>query len=91
MFFKNPKNLQVLNAGDVIGAMQYVQGHEKLKDRVNPLIRGNLMDRPHILDKLGCDEGWLLVFDRRTTITWKEKIFWKEETVRGKRVHVVGC
>ncbi len=43
------------------------------------------------LDKLGCDEGWLLVFDRRTTITWEEKIFWKEETVRGKRVHVAGC
>ncbi len=43
------------------------------------------------LDKLGCEEGWLLVFDRRTKIAWKEKIFWKKETVRGKIVHVVGC
>lgn len=43
------------------------------------------------LDKLGCDEGWLIVFDRRPDRLWDEKIFWETEEIAGKTVHGVGC
>jgi hypothetical protein len=37
-----------------------------------------------------CDEGWMVVFDRRKTVRWKEKLYFKKETVNGKTVTVVG-
>jgi hypothetical protein len=43
------------------------------------------------MDTLGCSEGWLLLFDRRATIPWEEKLFWRTETVDNKTIHVVGC
>jgi hypothetical protein len=43
------------------------------------------------MDTLGCAEGWLLLFDRRTTVTWDAKIFWCTSEQAGKTVHVVGC
>jgi hypothetical protein len=42
------------------------------------------------MDRLGCDEGWLVVFDRRVTISWEEKIFWETYEVDGKRIYIVG-
>jgi len=41
--------------------------------------------------RLGCAEGWLVVFDRRAKISWKKKLFWRTEGAAGQRVHVVGC
>jgi hypothetical protein len=43
------------------------------------------------MDKLGCEEGWLIVFDRRKTVSWKKKIFWRTKLVAKKTIHVVGC
>jgi hypothetical protein len=43
------------------------------------------------MDKLGCEEGWLIVFDRRKTISWEEKIFWQTKSVAKKTIHIVGC
>ncbi len=43
------------------------------------------------MDKFGCSEGWLIVFDRRKTVLWEEKIFWKTIDFRGKTIHIVGC
>ncbi len=43
------------------------------------------------LDKLGENEGWLILFDRRPNKTWEEKISWKTESLNGKTIHVVGC
>jgi hypothetical protein len=42
------------------------------------------------MDILGCDEGWLAIFDQRTNIKWNKKIFMQKETVDGKTVTVVG-
>lgn len=42
------------------------------------------------METLNCAEGWLIVFDRRKTLSWDEKIFWETETVDGKIIHVVG-
>ncbi len=43
------------------------------------------------VDRMGCDEGWLIVFDRRKEPSWSEKIFWRTEQEAGKMIHVVGC
>jgi hypothetical protein len=38
-----------------------------------------------------CNEGWMVVFDRRTTVKWEDKLYLKKETVGGKTVTVVGA
>jgi hypothetical protein len=38
-----------------------------------------------------CNEGWMVVFDRRTTVNWEDKLYFKKETVDGKTVTVVGA
>jgi len=43
------------------------------------------------MDKLSCSEGWLLVFDRRKTVSWDEKIFWQTKLIANKTVHLIGC
>ncbi len=43
------------------------------------------------MDKLGADEGWLIIFDKDTAKSWDEKVYVTEETVDGKRVTVAGC
>ncbi|MCP4696080.1 MAG: ATP-binding protein, partial [Gammaproteobacteria bacterium] len=43
------------------------------------------------MDKLGCTEGWLVVFDRRATVAWDDKIFWETHETDGKQIHVAGC
>jgi hypothetical protein len=43
------------------------------------------------MDKLDCSEGWLVVFDRRKTVSWDEKIFWQTKSVAKKTIHIVGC
>ncbi len=43
------------------------------------------------MERLGCDEGWLVVFDKRKTVAWSDKLFWHTDTVQGKTVHTVGC
>ncbi len=43
------------------------------------------------MEHLGCDEGWLIVFDTRKTVSWEEKLLWQTDTINGKMVHTVGC
>jgi hypothetical protein len=43
------------------------------------------------VDVHDCKEGWLVVFDRRTTVKWEDKLYFKKETVDGKAVSVVGA
>jgi hypothetical protein len=43
------------------------------------------------MDKLGSTEGWLMVFDRRKTVSWDKKIFWQTKKIAGKTIHIVGC
>jgi hypothetical protein len=42
------------------------------------------------MDTYGCSEGWLVIFDRRTTVKWEEKLYFRKETVDGKTITVVG-
>ena len=43
------------------------------------------------MDSLGCNEGWLIVFDRRPEVHWDTKITWDTHHEDGKTVYVVGC
>jgi hypothetical protein len=43
------------------------------------------------LERLGLEEGWLVMFDLRSTASWDERLTTREVEHRGKRVHVVGC
>jgi hypothetical protein len=38
----------------------------------------------------GSNEGWLVVFDHRSTVKWEDKIYMKKEIVDGKTVTIVG-
>ena len=54
-------------------------------------IPNGLIQLATYMDVLGETTGWLVVFDRRTTTTWEEKIFWKSELVGNKTIFIVGC
>jgi hypothetical protein len=43
------------------------------------------------MDKLGCNDGWLLVFDRNQEKSWDEKIYQKTEQAGNKTVNIFGC
>ncbi|MCX4247966.1 endonuclease NucS domain-containing protein [Paraliomyxa miuraensis] len=43
------------------------------------------------LDHAGLPEGWLVMFDLRSTLPWKERLTTREVEHRGKPVHIVGC
>jgi len=44
------------------------------------------------LDRLGEDEGWLIVFDPRDTLTWDEKLYDKQlQGPGGKLIHLFGA
>ncbi len=59
------------------GQARYEEGKKQLADYI---------------DKLGCDkEGWLVVFDRRKTVSWDEKIFWETVMFDDKVINVVGA
>ncbi|MEZ4527873.1 MAG: AAA-like domain-containing protein [Desulfobacterales bacterium] len=43
------------------------------------------------MDTLGCEVGWLVIFDRRKKTPWKTKLFWKTAAYEHRTVHAVGC
>jgi hypothetical protein len=54
-------------------------------------IEEGLKKTARYMDTLDCDEGWMVVFDRRTTVNWDDKIYTKKETVNGKTITIVGA
>jgi Holliday junction resolvase len=43
------------------------------------------------MDIHGCSEAWVIVFDRRPKVKWKNKIYMKKEIIDGKTITVVGA
>ncbi len=43
------------------------------------------------MDKTGCAEGWLIVFDKRKKPAWDDRIFWRTHEIKDKTIHIVGC
>ncbi|MDR2170259.1 MAG: hypothetical protein LBP59_08970, partial [Planctomycetaceae bacterium] len=42
------------------------------------------------MDILNCDEGCLIIFDKRKKIAWNEKIYRKTENINGKKINIFG-
>jgi hypothetical protein len=40
---------------------------------------------------MGLGEGWLVMFDLRSTRPWDERLTLETVDRAGKRIHVVGC
>ena len=43
------------------------------------------------LDGLSLNEGWLILFDLRSTQPWPERLYRRTVDAFGKRIHLVGC
>jgi len=43
------------------------------------------------MERMGCGEGWLVVFDRRQDVSWDQRIHWQTSSHDDKTIHVVGC
>ncbi len=43
------------------------------------------------MDRTGTKEGWLVIFDQDSSVSWEEKIRWETDTIQGKIVHTVWC
>jgi AAA-like domain len=64
----------------------------EVKLRRDTETEGEALDQvTRYLDHAGLDEGWLVLFDLRSTRPWGERL--TRETVEraGKRIHVMGC
>jgi len=58
--------------------------------RSEKTISEGLKQTMQYMDTFGCQEGWLIVFDQRTDVSWDDKIFLQKEMIEGKTVTVAG-
>ncbi|KPA16410.1 ATPase domain protein, prokaryote domain protein [Candidatus Magnetomorum sp. HK-1] len=54
------------------------------------VIKDGLEQTALYMDKCGTEEGHLVIFDRRTTVGWDEKIFYTSKVFNEKKIHVWG-
>jgi len=43
------------------------------------------------MEKMGSDDGWVVIFDRNTDKSWDEKLYITEEIVNNKKITILGC
>ena len=43
------------------------------------------------MERLGCAEGWLVLFDQSGSASWDDRLYEKREAMGGKTVTVYGC
>ncbi|MBK8251375.1 MAG: AAA-like domain-containing protein [Polyangiaceae bacterium] len=43
------------------------------------------------LDRAGLTQGWLVLFDLRSTLPWEQRLTQRTVEMLGKQVHIVGC
>ncbi|MCP4353837.1 MAG: ATP-binding protein [Desulfobacterales bacterium] len=82
---------------DLMVIWRYEKGVQKtvieLKIRYGSLkkiIDEGLKQTAEYMDRCGCAEGHLVVFDRSAKRPWKEKIFCRDETYKGYKIKVWG-
>lgn len=61
------------------------------KDSLETILSKGLAQLSGYMDTLGCQEGWLLIFDKREGITWEQKLFRQEEIIASKHITVFGA
>jgi hypothetical protein len=64
----------------------------ELKIRYSEATKGEGLEQiARYMDILGAKQGWLVLFDRRKSVGWDEKIYLTHEEYKGKQVSVVGA
>jgi hypothetical protein len=64
----------------------------ELKIRYGETTKEKSLDQiARYMDILGAGQGWLVIFDRRKTVSWEEKIYFTHEEYKGKQISVAGC
>jgi hypothetical protein len=61
------------------------------KDSLETILSKGLAQLSGYMDTLGCQEGWLLVFDKREGIPWEQKLFRREESSASNHITVFGA
>ena len=69
--------------------MRRVRGLKIRRD--NKTYANGLEQTASYMDKLGCTEGWLVIFDQRKEPPWEEKLYVNTEKAGGKTITVIGC
>ncbi len=59
-------------------------------DSLEKTIEEGIEQTWNYMDKCGTDEGFLLIFDRRENVSWSEKVFDDQRTVRGSVIKIYG-
>ena len=62
----------------------------KLRRDENTLAKG-VEQLSRYLDQAGLQEGWLVLFDQRKTLSWGKKLFLRKKKHDGKVIRIVGC
>jgi hypothetical protein len=57
----------------------------------NKCIEEGFEETIRLMNRFNCNEGWLVVFDLRSTVKWEDKLYMKKETVDGKTITIVGA
>ncbi|MCK4763503.1 MAG: ATP-binding protein [Candidatus Aminicenantes bacterium] len=61
-----------------------------LHSGLETVIEEGLVQTRDYMDKCGTEEGYLLIFDRSETLTWDEKIFKQEKSIKGTTIKIYG-
>ena len=78
---------------DICAEMGSLRYPVELKLNYGPkTIPDGLTQLSRYMDRLGCSNGWLVVFDTNSSKSWDERINWRTECLPNCRtIHVVGC
>lgn len=63
----------------------------RARDGLDRIKADGIEQLSNYLDSLDLTEGWLLIFDRRNTRTWRQRLWSKEVVVNGKTIHLRGA
>ena len=72
------------------GVQKVVIELKVLHKSLDKTIAAGLEQTLEYMERCGAKEGHLIIFDRRPNISWEEKIFQRQEQIKGKKIKVWG-
>jgi hypothetical protein len=63
----------------------------KAKVSLDSVVESGIVQLAGYLDTIGASEGWLIVFDQRSDRSWEGRLWAREVTREGKRLHLIGA
>lgn len=62
-----------------------------LRNSLDNTIEEGMAQTADYMDKCAADEGHLIIFDRRNTLSWEEKLFFLQKSHGNKQIQIWGC